>query len=223
MSNLAAERQNMVNSQIRTQAVTSPRLLKALREIEREAFVPPSLRPMAYMDGALQVEPARHGQAARFLLAPAVFAKLVQLAEIQPTDKVLDVGVATGYSTAVLARLAASVVAVECDAGLAALAREALADMKVSNAKVRFGPLEAGAPAEGPYQVIFINGRVERQPEALLVQLAPGGRLVAVMGGAVAAKARIFKKVVSSAENVIAFDASAPLLPGFAEESAFTF
>lgn len=223
MSNLAAERRNMVDTQIRPQAVTNPRLLKALYEIKREAFLPPSLRPLAYMEGALQVEAARTGHAARFLLAPMVFAKLAQLAEIRATDKVLDVGPATGYSTAVLSRLADSVVAVECDAGLAALARETLTEQSVGNAVVRVGPLQKGAPDDGPFQVILVNGRLHAKPDVLLAQLAPDGRLVAVIGGDTTAKAVFFKKTGTSVESVNAFDTACHPLPGFEAEHNFTF
>jgi len=223
MSNFTVERQNMVESQIRTCAVTSPRLLKALHEVPREAFVPPSLRGLAYMDGPLQVEAARNGHAARYLLAPLVFAKLAQLAGIKPTDKVLDVGAATGYSPAVLARLAASVVALECDAGLAAVARDALAAQNVNNVEIVVAGLDAGAPDGGPYDVIFVNGRLATAPDTLLSQLAPDGRLVAVMGTDVAAKARLFQKIGAAVREVTAFDAGSPLLPGFEAKHAFAF
>jgi protein-L-isoaspartate(D-aspartate) O-methyltransferase len=136
---------------------------------------------------------------------------------------VLDVGPATGYSTAVLARLAASVVAVECDAGLAALARETLADQAVSNVVIQVGPLEKGAPGDGPFQVILVNGRLARRPDALLSQLAPDGRLVAVIGGGIAAKAVFFRKTGAMVESVNAFDANCPSLPGFEAEDIFTF
>jgi protein-L-isoaspartate(D-aspartate) O-methyltransferase len=223
MNNFTVERHNMVESQIRTCGVTSPRLLAALREIPREAFAPPSQRSLAYMDGPLQVEPARAGHAARYLLAPMVFARLAQLAEITGGDKVLDVGAATGYSSAVLARLAASVVAVECDAGLAAVAKDTLASHGVDNVEIMEGPLDGGAADKGPYDVIFVNGRLAVRPDTLLAQLAPGGRLVAVMGGETASKARLFQKTSGAVREVAAFDAGCPALPGFEASHAFAF
>lgn len=223
MTDFTAERQNMVESQIRTCAVTNGSLLKALREVPREAFVPPSMRSLAYMDNPIQVEAARAGHAARYLLAPMVFAKLAQLADIRPGDKVLDVGAATGYSSAVLARLAAKVVALDCDAGLIAVARDALAALQTGNVEFVSGALDAGALDKGPYDVIFVNGRVAVKPDTLISQLAPDGRLVAVMGGDVAAKARVFQKVGAVARETVAFDANSPLLPGFEAKPAFAF
>ncbi len=226
MSNFTVERHNMVESQIRTCAVTNPRLLAALREVPREAFVPPSLRSLAYVDAPLQVEAARDGHAARYLLTPMVFAKLAQLAEIRPNDKLLDVGAATGYSSAVLAKLAASVVALECDAGLAAVAKDTLAAQhvdSVDSVDIVEGPLDGGAPDKGPFGVIFVNGRLAVRPDTLLAQLAPGGRLVAVMGGDAGAKARLFQKTDGCVREVAAFNAGCPLLPGFEARPAFVF
>jgi protein-L-isoaspartate(D-aspartate) O-methyltransferase len=223
MSNFKAERENMIESQVRPNAVTHVELLKAMLKIPRELFVPPSQRSLSYMDGALRVEAARDGHPARYLLSPMVFAKLVQLADIKPEDKVLDVGAATGYSTAILALLARHVVALECDAGLVGLAKDGLAGQKIENAQVIAGPLQDGVQAESPFDVIFLNGRLGREPEMLFPQLSEGGRLVAVMGEDTASKAQIFRKIDSKIQRVMAFDAAAPLLPGFEPEQAFAF
>jgi protein-L-isoaspartate(D-aspartate) O-methyltransferase len=223
MTDFKTERETMVDSQIRPNAVTNVALLKAMLETPRERFVPPTLRSLAYMDGALRVEPAREGQPARYLLAPMVFAKLVQLAAIGPNDRVLDVGPATGYSTAVLSRLAKKVVALELDAGLAAIAKDALAEEKTGNASFVTGPLNEGWPTGAPYDVIFLNGRIGQEPRALLAQLAPGGRLVTVMGGDTALKAHLFHKIDSAIQDIVAFDAGAPMLPGFERHAEFTF
>jgi protein-L-isoaspartate(D-aspartate) O-methyltransferase len=223
MSYSAAAQKNMVDCQIRPQGVTDRRLVRALYKIDRAVFVSPALRPLAYMDALLQVEAASGGRSARFLPPPSVFARLAQLAGVLPNDKVLDIGSATGYSTAIFAQLAKTVVAVECDAGLAGLAKDALAALQISNAEVHVGPLEAGAPDKGPYQVIFVNGRLPRHPETLLAQLAPDGRLVAIIGNDVFAKAHIFNRVDTHLENITAFDVMAPLLPGFEEKRVFTF
>jgi protein-L-isoaspartate(D-aspartate) O-methyltransferase len=223
MSNFKAERETMIESQIRPNAVTHTELLKAMLATPRERFVPPSQRSLAYMDGALRVETARDGQPARYLLAPMVFAKLVQLANIRPTDKVLDVGAATGYSTAILARLARQVLALECDAGLAALAADALSEERIENARVVAGPLQDGIAGEAPFDVIFLNGRLACEPEKLFSQLSPGGRMVAILGGETAAKAQLLTEIESHIQRVTAFDATAPLLPGFKCKQAFTF
>jgi protein-L-isoaspartate(D-aspartate) O-methyltransferase len=223
MSDFKLERANMVESQIRPNAVTNPELLKALFEVPRELFVPPSLRALAYIDGALRVEDGREHRPARYLLPPMVFAKLAQLANIRKTDRILDIGGATGYSTAVLARLGASVVALENDAGLTAVAKEALASLGVTNVAFMMGPLEAGAPESAPFDVIVLNGRVGYLPEALLAQLAQGGRLVTVFGNAEAAKAKLLSKIDSRIQERIGFDAGAPMLPGFETKKAFVF
>ena len=223
MSSFKAERENMIESQIRPNAVTQTELLKAMLNTRRELFVPPSQRSLAYMDGALRVEAARDGQPARYLLSPMVFAKLAQLAEIKPEDKVLDVGAGTGYSTAILAGLAGQVVALECDAGLAALAKDTLSAQRIENTRVIVGPLQDGFPSESPFDVIFLNGRLGREPELLFPQLAEGGRLVAVTGDDTSSKAQLFRKIDSLIQRVTAFAAAAPLLPGFEPEQAFAF
>ena len=223
MTDLKLERATMVELQIRPNAVTHPDLLKALLETPRELFVPPSLRSLAYLDGALCVEDARDHHPARYLLSPMVFAKLVQLAEIRKGDRVLDVGAATGYSTAILARLAASVVVLENDAGLTAVAKEALGTLGIAGVSFVMGPLEAGAPESAPYDVIFINGRAGQLPAPLLEQLAEGGRLVAVVGIESAAKAKCVCRIDGGFQEITGFDAGAPLLPGFEAKKAFIF
>lgn len=152
-----------------------------------------------------------------------VFAKLAQLARVKPDDRVLDVGPATGYSTAILARLAKEVVAIERDAGLAAIAADALAGEKIENVKLITEPHETGAASDAPFDVIFLNGRIEREPETLLGQLADGGRLVAIMGSTTAAKAHLFTRIDSTIQGTVAFDAGAPLLQGFEAKPAFIF
>lgn len=223
MSNSVAAQKNMVDGQIRPQGVTDRRLLRALYEIDRAAFVSPALRPLAYMDALLQVEAASAERPARFLPTPGVFGRLAQLASVLPDEKVLDIGCATGYSTAVLAQLAKSVVAVECDAGLAGLAKDALAALQIQNAEVHIGPLETGAPEKGPYQLIFVNGRLPSPPKSLLSQLAPDGRLVVIIGNDIFAKAHVFSRVDTHLEDIVAFDVMAPRLPGFEEQRVFTF
>jgi protein-L-isoaspartate(D-aspartate) O-methyltransferase len=223
MSDFKLERANMVESQIRPNAVTDPELLKALFETPRELFVPPTLRSLAYMDGALRVEEGDERRPPRYLLAPMTFAKLVQLAGVRKTDRILDIGAATGYSTAILARLGATVVALENDAGLTALAKEALASLGVTNVSFTLGPLEAGAPVSAPFDVIFLNGRAAHLPDALTAQLAEGGRMVMAAGSDSAPKAKLITKIDSRIQERIGFDAGAPILPGFEPQKAFVF
>src|SRR6476620_487850 len=151
MADFAIQRIAMVESQLRPNEVFDRRLIGAMRALPRENFVPPRLREVAYIDDALEVFPSIDGAPARFLLAPMVLARLVQLAGVEPPDTVLDVGCATGYSTAVLAQLGQSVVGLEPEPELAEAAKRALRELRVANADVVTGPLEKGHPAGGPY------------------------------------------------------------------------
>ena len=172
--NFAQARDNMVDGQIRTSDVTDSALIAAMRAVPRELFVPEALRPVAYQGESLEVAPGRR------LLDPRVFAKLAQLAEIKAGDRVLDLGAATGYSTAD----DGAVVAADPDAALTERARALLAELNVANATTLTGALPDGAAAQGPFDVIFINGAVDEPGERLISQLATGGRLVAVVGRA---------------------------------------
>lgn len=223
MTDFKAERAAMIESQLRPNGVTDVRLLEALYRTPRESFVPPSLRTLAYMDGSLQVEPPHDGRPARHLLAPMAFAKLVQLARVRPDDRVLDVGPATGYSTAILARLGKEVVAVECDAGLLAVAKDALEAERITGVKMVANALADGAPEHAPFDVVFVNGRLTEAPERLLGQLAPGGRLVALIGNEISAKGTLFTKIDDTIQSVIEFDSGAPALPGFEKKVEFAF
>ncbi|MBX2805322.1 MAG: protein-L-isoaspartate O-methyltransferase [Hyphomicrobiales bacterium] len=223
MTDYKVERAAMIESQIRPNNVTDARLLEALYRTPREAFVPPSLQSLAYMDGPLRVEPSRDGQAERYLLAPMVLARLIQLARVSTYDRVLDVGPATGYSTAILAQLGKEVVALETDAGLLLVAQDAIESEGLAGVKSVIGPLADGAPAEAQFDVIFVNGRLTEAPETLLKQLAPGGRLVALIGNEVSAKATKFTRLGDKIQSVTEFDAGAPMLPGFTTTTEFAF
>jgi protein-L-isoaspartate(D-aspartate) O-methyltransferase len=217
-----AQRINMVESQVRPSDVTDRRIIRAMLEVPREAFVPPALNALAYMDEAVPVARRVEGRVTRALLAPRTLAKLVQLAEIEAGDKVLDVGCATGYSTAVLARLAGEVVALESDDALAARAAEALRQLHVKNAQVERGALEAGVPGRAPFDAILLNGAVQQLPQALLEQLADGGRLVAVLADGAFGSAQVWRRSGHTFDARPAFDAGAAPLPGFARTQGFT-
>jgi len=160
---------NMVEAQIRPADVTDERILAAMSAVPREKFVPGSARALAYADVPVPVAQGR------YLLDPRSFAKLAQLAEITAGDRILDVGPGTGYSSAVLARLGAEVVAVEQDADLVRIASELLAN-PVGKVELVQGGLVEGFKSKAPYDVIFINGAIEQVPDTLLAQLAEGGR-----------------------------------------------
>lgn len=217
----ATQRLNMVESQVRPSDVTDRRITRAMREIPREAFVPGPLKSIAYADEPLKVSDAAHNQ--RYILAPRLLAKLVQLLEIEPDGMVLDVGPATGYSTALLARLGQAVVALEEDARLAERTQEVLANQGVDNAVVITGNMTKGAADEGPYDAILINGAVVDVPTALLDQLKDGGRCVAVSIDNGVGRATVWRRHGMSFDRRPAFDASAPYLPGFEPAAGFIF
>lgn len=217
MTDFAAARKQMVDSQLLPNKVTDARLIEVMGTVPREAFLPQSLRGVAYMDEDIQVAPGR------YVIAPMVFARLLQEAGIRKTDAVLDVGCASGYSAAVLAKLAGGVVAVEEDAGLAAQASANLAATGAENAAVATAPLDTGHPGQAPYDVIVLEGSVEEVPPALLDQLAEGGRLVAVLAGRGIGKATLYSRKDGVLGHRQLFDAGLPLLPGFAREAGFVF
>jgi protein-L-isoaspartate(D-aspartate) O-methyltransferase len=185
--------------------------------VPREQFVPPAMASQAYRDGDVSLG---HGRA---LLRPIVLGKLLQGALIGPTERVLVVGCGTGYSAAVLAHMGMAVFALEEDADLARRAEAALAETGAGRVKVVIGPLTAGWPDGGPYDLILLDGAIEIAPDALGRQLSPTGRLAAVFGRGPAAKATIYRRIEQQLVGRPIFDAAAPLLPGFAAPPAFVF
>jgi len=217
MTDFAAARRHMVDGQVRTADVTDLRIQAAMLEIPRENFVPPALAPLAYLDLDL---PVGEGGSRR-LLKPMVLAKLIHAADVAPSDGVLDVGCATGYGAAVLARIASQVVALEVDAGLAQAARSALAGRH--NVSLVTGPLSAGWPQGAPYDVILLEGATEVVPQAFLDQLKNGGRLVCVLSNGPGAKAMLYCRSGDELGGRPIFDANAAVLPGFAKAPVFAF
>ncbi len=219
MVDAATQRLNMVESQVLTSDVTDRRILRAMRELPRERFVPAPMTALAYMDEAVPVTPA--GAERRWLLAPRVLAKLLQLADIGDDNHVLDVGGATGYSAAVLAGMGKTVVALESNIKLAEQARTNLAALGLGNASVAVGELTAGWPEKAPYDAIVLQGAAATVPEALFDQLKDGGRLVAILIEGGLGKATIWRRLGRSVDAWGAFDAAAPVLPGFERAPVF--
>jgi protein-L-isoaspartate(D-aspartate) O-methyltransferase len=217
MFDAANARRLMVEGQVRTADVTDVALLDAMLSLPRERFLPPSLAPLAYVDGDI---PVAKGRA---LLKPMVLAKLVQAARVDAGDRVLDVGCATGYSSALLARLAGSVVALEEDAELASQAKSVLAAVGAGQVEVVIGPLTAGWAAGGPYNVILLNGATEVAPDTLGRQLKPDGRLLGVYARSAASKAMIYHQIEGRMVGRPVFDAAARVLPGFSAPPEFVF
>lgn len=222
MVSFAAARRYMVDGQLRINDVTDPRVIGAFQSIPRERFVSPDKAELAYLDIDLPVREAAPDRPARFLLKPLVLAKLIDIAEVRESNRVLDVGCATGYSTAVLAALASHVVGLEEDPELAEAAEANCRSLGCSNVTVRQGPLAEGAP-DGPYDVIVINGAVEFVPESLSAQLTEGGRLVCVLRQGPVGKGMLYLRAEGVLSGRSVFDAAAPLLPGFVRTPEFTF
>ena len=217
----AEHRARMVEGQLRTTDVTDPDLLQAMLTVPRELYVDEKCRPLAYIDQDIEIAPPAAGSPPRYLMKPSPFGKLVQLAQVGPDDKVLVVGAGTGYSAAVLARLAARVTAIECDPALADRARSLLADS--DNVTVVTGNLPDGHAALAPYDVILVEGAVDRIPDTLTSQLAEGGRLVVVVGHGNAGFARVYVRNNGSVTSRRAFNAAVKPLPGFERTPSFEF
>ncbi|MBZ9882252.1 protein-L-isoaspartate O-methyltransferase [Mesorhizobium sp. CA10] len=222
-ADFSERRVKMVDGQIRTTDVTSGPLIEAMLSVPREAFVGAGQQDLAYIDEDIRISDGANGSGARYLMEPSPLAKLLQLAEIDASDSVLDVGCGTGYSAALLSRLARSVVALESDAALAEAAKSTLSSLGCQNVTVVTGPLPQGQAAKGPYNVIFIGGSVEEVPQALLDQLAEDGRLVAVEGRGNSGVARLFVKAGGVVTGRRAFNAAIKPLPGFERAHAFEF
>jgi protein-L-isoaspartate(D-aspartate) O-methyltransferase len=222
MSDFSTARQKMVDGQVRTSDVTDIRIIDAMLALPREAFVPPNQRALAYLD--LDLDVSEGGSVKRFLIKPAVLAKMLQAAEIADTDRVLVVGCATGYAAAVVAKLTSQVVATEGDPVLAAKAAGVLAEFGLGNVIVRTAPAADGDPADAPFDVIVLNGATEITPDRLYRQLKNGGRLVGVFAMTQPPRAMIVTRSHDDDfGNRALFDATAPVLPGLERLPAFVF
>ena len=228
LSQSALHRRTMVDCQIRTFDVTDQPLLARMLEVPREHFLPGELAPLAYSDIGLQLKPAGSGGERRTLLPPLVLARLIQAAGVVSTGMVLDVGAATGYSSAIFAGLAGRVVALESERSLYNALRSNLDAFDLAKVQTILAPLAEGAPKEAPFDVIFINGAVEANLEALLAQLKDGGNLVAIKhlpGDPTgrASKAVRYEKIDGGTGYRVLFDAFAPVLEAFRKGEQFTF
>ncbi len=221
-------RQTMVDCQIRTFDVTDQRLLARMLEVPREPFLAADQAHLAYSDLALPLKLSDSGKEYRWLLAPLVLARLIQGAEIKPTDTVLDVAAGTGYSSALLAGLAARIHALESEEHLFKALRSNFDRLGLANAQAHLGPLAAGAPDEGPFDVILVNGRADANLQALFAQLRDGGRLLTIESVAGdlagrAGKAVRYGKAGTAIGCRVLFDAASPVLGEFRRRERFSF
>ena len=218
MVDFAAARWNMVESQLRTNKVTDLRVLDAFENVPRELFVPEPLRGIAYIDEDVALG------GGRFVMEPRVLARLLQAAQPGPEDMALDLGCGSGYATAILSRLVATVVALEDDAALAEAANRTLDALEIDNAVVVEGRLAAGYPKQAPYNVILLGGAVAEIPAAIADQLAEDGRLVTVVSaGPGLGRATLMRRDGGVISSRVLYDASLPVLPGFEAEPGFVF
>jgi protein-L-isoaspartate(D-aspartate) O-methyltransferase len=167
----------MVERQLRRRGITDERVLAAMGQVPREAFVPASLRHRAYADSAL---PIADGQT---ISQPWIVAAICQALELRGGERVLEVGTGSGYSACVLALLAAEVVSIERHQTLALQAREALASLAVTNVELVVGDGSRGIPERAPFEAIAVHATAPSAPPALISQLAEGGRMVIPIAG----------------------------------------
>ena len=218
MADFKALRQTMVDTQLRTNKVTDANVLAAMGEIPREMFVPEDRASLAYIDEDIHIGKSR------CMAEPMILARMIQAAEIGPEDVVLDVACGSGYSSAILGRIARAVVAVESDTELAGAASARLTKLGMDNVVVEMGPINAGWSDQAPYDVIMLNGSCGEMSEAILSQLAEGGRLCAILRGpGGAGMAKLFVKSGGVVSNRGLFDANVPILPEFDLEEGFSF
>lgn len=216
MSDFAARRTMMVDTQVRPNDVTSFPVIEAMLAVPMEDFVPASRRAVAYSGENLDLGRGR------VLLEPRTLGKMIDMLDLQPGDLVLDLGCGYGYSSAVLARLVQTVVAIEDDADMAGEAERRLNEAGVFNVAVLNAPLTEGAPRQAPYDAILINGGVEDVPEAILGQLKEGGRIAALFVEGALGVVRIGHCLNGRVTWRYAFNAGAPLLPGFERARSFS-
>jgi len=215
MTDFATRRTTMVDNQIRPSDVTKFPIIDAMLHVPREAFVPGARREAAYVGEHMDLG------GGRVILDPRTLAKMLDAIDVQPLEMVLDIGTAYGYSAAVLARLAETVIAVEEDAAMAREAASNLTEAGVLNVAVVEGALSEGAARHGPYDVIVVQGAVQQVPGTLLDQLAEGGRLVCLFQEGALGVCRVGLRTNGAVSWRFAFNATAPVLPGFAREAAF--
>lgn len=215
MSDNATRRTMMVDTQIRPSDVTKFPIIDAMLAVPREVYVPRPLRDTAYVGENLSLGPDR------VILEPRTLAKMLDALDISRDELVLDIGCGLGYSTAVIARMAEAVIAVESDESMASDAQALLSDHDVDNAMVQAGPLADGAAEHGPYDVIILQGAVETLPEDLIDQLKENGRICALFAEGALGVVRVGYKIDGAISWRDMFNAGAPVMEGFQAEAAF--
>lgn len=216
---------NMIEQQIRPWDVLDARVLDLLKVVRREEFVPPAHQGLAFVDMEIPLRgtPEQARASGQVMLAPRVEARLVQDVNPQPHERVLEVGAGSGHMAALLAGLAQRVVSLEIEPELARMAQANLQRAGIRNAEVREADGSRGLAAEGPFDVILLSGSVAQVPEALLQQLKPGGRLMAIVGEEPVMRATLVTRTAGGYTTTQRWDTVAPRLAHFAEPSKFSF
>lgn len=216
MTDFATRRTTMVDTQVRPSDVTKFPIIDAMLSVAREDFVPDDKREAAYADAHVELG------GGRVVLDPRTLAKMLEAVDIQPDEMVLDVGAGLGYSSALAGRLGEAVIALEEDPDHAAAAGHLLAEAGIDNAAAVHGTLAEGAAKHGPYDVILLQGAVEHVPEQLTSQLNDGGRIVAIFAEGSLGSVRVGYMIDGVISWRFAFNAGAPVIPGFEARRAFT-
>lgn len=206
----------MVDTQVRPSDVTKFPIIDAMLRVPREEFVGPSQREAAYVSDNIMLDEDR------VVLEPRTLAKILDALDISPQELVMDIGCGYGYSSAVVACMAEAVVAVEEDTSLAKEAQDALSDAGADTVLVHVGPLNEGAAEHAPFDVILLQGGVAEVPSAVLDQLKDGGRIAAIFMSGALGEVRIGYKREGALSWRMAFNATAPILPGFEVNAAFS-
>lgn len=214
MSDFTTRRVTMVDTQVRPSDVTKYPVIAALLAIPREVYVPPARREAAYVGENLDLAPGR------VLLDPRTLAKMLDALDFTGSELVLDIGAGLGYSAAVIARMAEMVIALE-DEPMAAEAQALLAAQGVDNVAVVAGPLPGGVAKHAPFDVIVIQGGVESLPGQITDQLRIGGRIACLFMAGGLGVVRIGTRTGDGMVWRDAFNAAAPVLPGFARKRDF--
>ena len=215
MSEFASRRVTMVDTQVRPSDVTKFPIIAAMLAVRREVFVPDAQREAAYVGENVDLG------AGRVVLEARTLAKMLDALDIQPSELILDIGCGYGYSAAVIAHLAEAVIAVEADDLMATEAQRRLATEGVDNAVVVAGALDRGAAKHGPYDAVVVQGGVEVIPDAVLDQIRDGGRIAAIFMAGPLGRAMIGYKMDGRVTWRFAFNATAPVPPGFAAARGF--
>lgn len=215
MADYARRRTTMVDTQVRPSDVTRFPIIEAMLKIPRELFVPVDRREAAYVGENMDLG------GGRVVLEPRTLAKMLEAVDIQPDELVLDIGSGYGYSAALAAHLADAVIALEEAPELAREAERALTEAGADNAAVVEGPLAQGAARHGPYDVIMVQGAVQHMPEAITDQLKDGGRIAAIFQEGALGMVRVGYRIDGQMTWRFAFNAGAPVLPGFEANRAF--